>query len=61
MIGLLFGVLGPLAIPMLWKGRAFGVRGKTLLSLAVCLYTALLVGLVCRAVCMAWRAWSELI
>lgn len=44
---LLFGVMGPLAIPILWKSRGFSVLGKILLSVAVTIYIAAL----------AWCAW----
>jgi hypothetical protein len=40
MLFLLFVALGPGAIPMLWRGRAFSRRGKFLLTAAVILYTA---------------------
>ncbi len=43
MIGLLFLAMGPLALPMLWRGRAFGRRGKIVLTLLTALQTVAVV------------------
>jgi hypothetical protein len=59
-LGLLFGVLGPLAIPLLWRSRAFTWPWKIILSVAVCVYIGLLGWAAWRAVQMAWREWRAL-
>jgi hypothetical protein len=49
-LGLLFGVMAVLGIPLLWQSRAFGRPLKIVLSVVVTLYTAALiygVGLIC--------------
>ena len=43
MIGLLLLAMGPLALPMLWSGRAFGRRGKIVMTLLVVLQTVAVV------------------
>ena len=42
---LLFGI-GPLALPMLWRGRAFSIVGKLLLTALVFGLIALIAGLI---------------
>jgi hypothetical protein len=39
---MLFLVLGPLALPMLWQGRAFTLRWKWIWTVLLMLYTLLL-------------------
>jgi hypothetical protein len=56
-LGLLFGVLGPLAIPILWRSRAFTWPWKVILSVAVCLYITLLAWCAWLALQMAWQQW----
>ena len=43
MLGLLFMAMGPLALPMLWSGRAFGRRGKIAVTLLVVSQTVAIV------------------
>ena len=47
---LLFLVLGPFGLPLLWKSPAFSRNMKIALSVAVLAYSALLVGSVLMAV-----------
>ena len=54
-LGLLFGVMGPLAIPILWRSRSFSWPAKIILSVAVCVYITVLVWLAWLAVRMAWE------
>jgi hypothetical protein len=42
---MLFFILGPLALPMLWRGRAFSRRGKWILTVLIALYTFLVLWL----------------
>jgi hypothetical protein len=44
---MLFLVLGPLGLPMLWHGRAFTLRGKWILTAVTVLYVAF----------VCWFAW----
>ncbi len=60
-IGLLFGVMGPLAIPVLWRSRGFTWPMKIALSIAVCVYTTLLAWLAWLAVRMAWEQVAPLL
>jgi len=43
-IAMLFLVLGPLALPLLWKSPRFPRAAKVVLTVVVFLYTALLLG-----------------
>jgi len=47
---LLFLVLGPFGLPLLWKSPAFSRNMKIALSVAVVAYSAMLVGSVLMAV-----------
>ncbi len=40
-------VLGPLALPLVWRTPAFGPRGRAVATVLILLYTALL----------CWQAW----
>jgi hypothetical protein len=51
---LLFGVMGPLAIPILWKSRGFSILAKIVLSFAVTIYIVALAWCAWLAVKMAW-------
>jgi hypothetical protein len=53
---LLFGVMGPLAIPVLWKSRGFSAWPKLGLSIAVIVYIAALGAAAWWAVTLAWDA-----
>jgi|GEM_PF-1280248 len=53
---LLFGVMGPLAIPVLWKSRGFSAWAKLGLSIAVIVYIAALGAAAWWAVTLAWEA-----
>lgn len=59
-VGLLFGVMGPLAIPILWRSRGFRWPMKITLSIAVCVYITLLAWLAWLAVRMAWQQVAPL-
>ncbi len=48
---MLFLVLGPIALPLLWRGRAFTGRQKTLLTLVVIVLTIFVV----------WLTWYVLV
>jgi hypothetical protein len=50
-LALLFLVLGPLALPLLWRSRGFSLLWKSLLTAVVVLFTVLLV----------FEAWSLVI
>jgi len=50
---LLFFVLGPLGLPLLWKSPSFSRRWKIVLSVAMVVYTVLLVDSTVVAVRMA--------
>lgn len=54
MLVLLFLILGPLALPMLWRGRAFSTTGKGIL-------TAILLGIVVALVLTAWYVLTQLL
>jgi hypothetical protein len=43
MMGILFFGIGPLALPMLWRSRAFGPLGKWLLTILVLALTVVVV------------------
>jgi hypothetical protein len=47
---LLFVVLGPLALPYLWKSPSFSRRLKVVLTILVLVYTALLINQTLRIV-----------
>ncbi|HAM40193.1 MAG TPA: hypothetical protein DDX89_00465 [Candidatus Omnitrophica bacterium] len=47
---LLFFVLGPLALPLVWKHPRFSRRVKVLLTVAMLFYTLLLIELIVRMV-----------
>lgn len=51
---LLFGVMGSLGIPILWMSRSISVQGKIVLTLAVMVYTVLLVWVTWLAISFAW-------
>jgi cytochrome c biogenesis protein CcdA len=55
----LFLVTGALGIPFLWIGRAFSTRMKILLSIAVTLYTALLLWLFGLVMLWSYHRISE--
>ena len=40
-------VLGPLALPLVWRTPAFGPRGRAVATVTILLYTALL----------SWQVW----
>jgi hypothetical protein len=42
---MLFAVLGPLALPALWRGKAFGRRGKIAMTIALAVASVLVVWL----------------
>jgi len=59
---LAFAVLGPFALPLVWRTPKLGLGSKWLVTLGVALYTALLVFMTYRlaeTVIHQWRAISE--
>jgi hypothetical protein len=47
---MLFVVLGPFGLPLVWKNPRFSRRAKAALTIATVLYTILLVDLTLRAI-----------
>lgn len=58
-IGLLFLVLGPLGLPLLYKSPKFSRRAKVLLTLVMIPYTAYLVWSTVLAVRLMPEIWSR--
>jgi hypothetical protein len=44
-LSMIFLVLGPLALPMLWRGKAFSARGKLIITILTLLYVVFLLWL----------------
>jgi ribosomal protein L40E len=57
---MLFAVLGPLALPLLWQSPRFSLAWKVVLTLAVLLLTGIVVGLFCYVVQMTLAPLKEL-
>jgi hypothetical protein len=51
---LLFGVMGSLGIPILWMSRSISLQGKVILTVAVIVYSLLLVWVAWFAGAFAW-------
>lgn len=49
-LGMLFFVLGPFGLPLVWKHPRFSRRTKWILTIATALYTVLLIDVSIRAV-----------
>jgi hypothetical protein len=58
---MLFLVLGPLALPLLYKSPAFTTRAKIFWTLAVLLYTAIAVALIVVMVMYIWHMLQPLL
>ena len=56
---MLFVVLGPFGLPLLWKSPSFSLRSKIALTVAVAAYTILLVEVVLIAIRAAIHAALE--
>ena len=52
-------VLGPLGFPALWRGSAFSVKGKLLLTVFVSIEISLLVWLCVHFFQRAYNAWQN--
>ena len=59
-LGLLFGVLAILGLPLLWYSPVFSRGEKWFWSLVIVLYTLLLLGITAVAVLFAYRAFSQM-
>ena len=49
-LGMLFFVLGPFGLPLVWQHPRFSRRTKWILTIATALYTVLLIDVAIRAV-----------
>lgn len=59
-LGLLFGVLAVFGLPLLWMSPAFTRSEKWFWTLAVCLYTLILVSVCILAIMFAYNALVQL-
>ncbi len=57
---MLFAVLGPLALPLLWRSPRFSLAWKVVLTLLVLLLTAIVIGLFSYVVQMTLAPLKEL-
>lgn len=58
-LGLLFGVVAVLGLPLLWYSPSFSQKEKWFWSIAIVFYTLLLVLITIFAVMMAYQAMSQ--
>lgn len=58
-LGLLFGVVAILGLPLLWYSPSFNQKEKWFWSIVIILYTLLLVSITVFAITMAYRAMSQ--
>jgi hypothetical protein len=56
---MLFFVLGPFALRMLWRSQAFSRRGKWIWTILVVLYTLLILWFTCYVVFMAMKTFQK--
>ena len=56
-IAMLFGITGVLGLPLLWISPKFSANEKWIYSVAVTLYTTVLIGIAAAAV---WWAYSRI-
>jgi len=57
---MLFLVLGPLALPLLYKSPEFSKNGKFFWTLAVLLYTAIAVAVIVVMIMYIWHLLQQL-
>ena len=58
-LGLLFGVMAVLGLPLLWASPVFSRKEKIWWSLAVTFYTLVLVLIAAAAWLLVYNAWTQ--